>query len=133
MLDHLTLRTKDLEAAKAFFETVLGLEVGYRPAFPFRGYWVYAAGQPVVHLIPGGPIDRTRETIYQVAFRADDHEAVRLKLDRLSIPYSQMDLPELGERRLFIRTPTAILLELVFRNRSAESVASTSQEQDHAE
>ena len=58
---------------------------------------------------------------------------MRRKLDRLSIPYSQMDLPELGERRLFIRTPTAILLELVFRNRTAKSVASTSQEQDHAE
>ena len=69
-----------------------------------------------MHLIPGGPIDRTRETIYQVAFRADDHEAVRLKLDRLSIPYSGMDLPELGERRLFARTPTGILLELVFRD-----------------
>jgi hypothetical protein len=55
MLDHLTLRTKDLEAAKALFETVLGLDVGYRPAFPFRGYWVYAAGQPVVHLISGRP------------------------------------------------------------------------------
>jgi hypothetical protein len=26
-----------------------------------------------------------------------------------------MELPELGERRLFIRTPTGILLELVFR------------------
>ena len=39
MLDHVTLRTKDLEAAKAFFETVLGLEVGYRPAFPFPATW----------------------------------------------------------------------------------------------
>jgi hypothetical protein len=26
-----------------------------------------------------------------------------------------MDLPELGERRLFVRTPGGILLELVFR------------------
>jgi hypothetical protein len=26
-----------------------------------------------------------------------------------------MELPELGERRLFLRTPTGILLELVFR------------------
>jgi hypothetical protein len=58
---------------------------------------------------------------------------MRRKLDRLSITYSQMDLPEIGERRLFIRTPTAILLELVFRDRSAESVASTSLEQNHAE
>ena len=52
MLDHVTLRTKDLEA-KAFFETVLGLEVGYRPAFAFPGYWLYADGRPIVYLIPG--------------------------------------------------------------------------------
>jgi catechol 2,3-dioxygenase-like lactoylglutathione lyase family enzyme len=135
MLDHVTLRTKDLEGAKAFFETVLGLEVGYRPAFAFPGYWLYADGRPIVHLIPGqgGPVDRAGETIDHVAFRLNDHEGMRRKLDRLSIPYSQMDLPELGERSLFIRTPTAIRVELVFRNSSAEFVASTSQEQDHAE
>jgi catechol 2,3-dioxygenase-like lactoylglutathione lyase family enzyme len=135
MLDHVTLRTRDLEGTKAFFETVFGLEVGYRPTFPFPGYWLYAAGQPIVHLIPGqgGPVDRSGETIDHVAFRLDGHEAMRLKLDRLSVPYSQMDLPELGERRLFIRTPTGILLELVFRDPSAESVSSTSQEQIHAE
>jgi catechol 2,3-dioxygenase-like lactoylglutathione lyase family enzyme len=120
MLDHVTLRTKDLEGAKAFFETVLGLEVGYRPAFAFPGYWLYADGRPIVHLIPGqgGPVDRAGETIDHVAFRLNDHEGMRRKLDRLSITYSQMDLPELGERRLFIRTPTAILLELVFCDRN---------------
>jgi catechol 2,3-dioxygenase-like lactoylglutathione lyase family enzyme len=135
MLDYVTLQTKDLDAARAFFETVLGLEVGYRPAFPFPGYWVYAAGRPVVHLIPGqgDPVDRTGETIYQVAVRLDDHEALRLKLDRLSIPYSRMDVPELGERRLFIRTPTGILLELVFSDGSVESVSSRSREPIHAE
>jgi hypothetical protein len=81
----------------------------------------------------GGPVDRTGETIDHVAFRLDDHEAMRLKLDRLSIPYSRMDLPELGERRLFIRTPTGILLELVFRDENAESVTSRDQEQNHAQ
>jgi hypothetical protein len=65
--------------------------------------------------------------------RLNGHQGMRRKLDRLSITHSQMDLPEIGERRLFIRTPTAILLELVFRDRSAESVASTSLEQNHAE
>ncbi len=58
---------------------------------------------------------------------------MELKLDRLSIPYSQMNLPELGERRLFIRTPTGVLLELVFRATEAEFVTSTSQERSHAE
>ena len=135
MLDYVTLPTKNLEAAKAFFETVLGLEVGYRSTFPFPGHWVYAAGRPIMHLIlsQGGPLDRTGETIYQVAFRFDDHEPVRLKLDRLSIPYSRMDVPELGERRLFIRTPTGVLLELLFGDRSAESLSAASQEQIHAE
>jgi catechol 2,3-dioxygenase-like lactoylglutathione lyase family enzyme len=131
MLDHATLRTKDLEGTKAFFETVLGLEAGYRPAFPFAGYWLYAAGRPILHLIPGqgGPVDRSGETIDHVAFRMDNPEAMRLKLDRLAIPYSKMNLPELGERRLFLRTPTGILLELVFR---AAKVTTTSQERSHA-
>jgi len=135
MLDHVTLRTRDLEGAKAFFETVLGLEVGYRPAISFSGYWLYANGEPLVHLIPGqgGPVDRAGEAIDHVGFRLDDLEAMRLKLDRLSIPYSRMDLPELGERRLFIRTPTGILLELVFRAGNAGSVTSRDQDQNHAQ
>jgi catechol 2,3-dioxygenase-like lactoylglutathione lyase family enzyme len=135
VLDHVTLRTKDPEGAKGLFETVLGLKVGYRPAFAFPGYWLYAGGRPIVHLIPGqaGPVGRTGEGIDHVAFRLNDYEGMRRKLGRLSIPYSQMDLPELGERRLFIRTPAAILLELVFRDGSAETVASTSREPSHAE
>lgn len=39
----------------------------------------------------------------------------------MRVPYSQMELPELGERRLFIGMPTKILLELVFRDTKAAS------------
>jgi catechol 2,3-dioxygenase-like lactoylglutathione lyase family enzyme len=90
----------------------------------------YAGGDPVAHLIPGhgGPADRTGETIDHVGFRLADHDGMRRKLDGLGIPYSRMELPELGERRLFIRTPTGILLELVFRDTKAAS-PSTHQEQ----
>ena len=38
MLDHVTLRTHDLEGTRAFLEAVLGLKPGYRPAFTFSGY-----------------------------------------------------------------------------------------------
>jgi catechol 2,3-dioxygenase-like lactoylglutathione lyase family enzyme len=117
MLDHATLRTHDLEGTKAFLEAVLELKSGYRPAFSFPGYWLYAGDEPIVHLIPGqgGRVDRSGETIDHVAFRLADHDGMRRRLEGLSIPYSRMELPELGERRLFIRTPTGILLELVFR------------------
>lgn len=88
-----------------------------------------------MHLIPGtgGPTDPAGETIDHVAFCLRDHEEMRRKLDRFSMPYSQMDLPELGERRLFIRTPSGILLELVFRDMAAEFIAPTNLEQSRAD
>jgi len=132
MLDHVTLRTHDLEGTRTFFEAVLDLKAGYRPDFSFPGYWLYADGEPVVHLIAGrgGAIDRAGETIDHVAFRLSDHDGMRRRLDGLSIPYSQMELPELGERRLFLRTPTGILLELVFREGRAAPARSNQSKQE---
>jgi catechol 2,3-dioxygenase-like lactoylglutathione lyase family enzyme len=119
-LDHVTVRTRDLEGTRAFFEKVLDLTSGYRPDFPFPGYWLYAQGEPVVHLIPGGggTVDRRGETIDHVGFRLTGYDGHRRKLDALGVAYSTMDLPELGERRLFVQTPTGILLELVFREKT---------------
>ncbi|ASG21629.1 MULTISPECIES: glyoxalase [Nitrospirillum] len=125
-LDHATLRTADLEGTRSFLERVLDLRPGYRPPFDFPGYWLYAGDAPIVHLIPGSgaPVGRAGEMLDHVAFRMDGQSerywALRARLEGLAIPYSTMDLPDLGERRLFIRTPPsagggAILLELVFR------------------
>jgi catechol 2,3-dioxygenase-like lactoylglutathione lyase family enzyme len=135
MLDHVTLRTHDLEGTRAFLEDVLDLRPGYRPAFSFPGYWLYADNEPVVHLIPGhgGPVDRAGETIDHVGFRLTDHNGMRRKLDGLGVSYSRMELPELGERRLFIRTPTGILLELVFREKETAFASPPYREQDHDE
>jgi catechol 2,3-dioxygenase-like lactoylglutathione lyase family enzyme len=83
MLDHVTLRTHDLEGTSAFFEIVLGLKPGYRPASIFPGYWLCGGGRAVVHLIPGsgGTADCTGETIDHVAYQLTDHDGLRRKLD----------------------------------------------------
>jgi hypothetical protein len=60
-------------------------------------------------------VDRSGETIDYAGFRLEGYSKYREKLDVLDIHYSTMDLPELNERRLFVRTPTGILLQLVFR------------------
>ncbi|HEX6047654.1 MAG TPA: VOC family protein [Gemmatimonadaceae bacterium] len=49
-LHHVSLPVSDLERAKHFYETVLGLEPIPRPPFDFDGAW-YRAGDRDVHLI----------------------------------------------------------------------------------
>ena len=117
-LDHVTIRTGDIAGTRAFFEAVFDLTVGERPAAIRRipGYWLYADGKPIVHIIgsQGSGFDRAAEAIDHVGIRLDNYAAFRARLDRLAIPYSTMDLADIGERRLFLRTPGGPLLEAVF-------------------
>ncbi len=117
--DHLTIRTRDLGAAKAFFEQVFDLSEGERPAIIRRipGYWLFDGDRPVVHLIGSAPGDAgyTTEAIDHVGIRPDgSYRNFRARLERLDIPYSLMDVLELQERRVFFHTPGGPLLEAVF-------------------
>jgi glyoxylase I family protein len=117
-LDHVTIRTRDLQATRSFFLTVFDLEEGERPLAiqGIPGHWLYARGHPLVHIIgsQGTGFDRAAEAIDHVGFRLKGYAAFREKLDKLDIHYSTMDLADLGERRLFFRAPGGPLLEAVF-------------------
>ena len=97
-LDHVTIRTGDIDATRAFFETVFDLTIGERPLAIRRipGFWLYAEGRPIVHIIGsyGNGYDRAAEAIDHVGFRLEGYAAFRARLDRLAIPYSTMDLAE---------------------------------------
>ncbi|OCP04103.1 glyoxalase [Ensifer sp. LC14] len=130
-LDHVTIRTGDIDGTRAFFETIFDLTVGERPSAIRRipGHWLYADGKPIAHIIGsyGSGCDRAAEAIDHVGFRLEGYAAFRARLDRLAIPYSTMDLADIGERRLFLRTPGGPLLEAVF----SEPVPPISPEHDH--
>ena len=117
-LDHVTIRTRDLEATRSFFLTVFDLKEGERPFTIQRipGHWLYAGDHPLVHIIgsQGYGLDRSAEAIDHVGLRLEGYAAFRGKLDRLGIRYSLMDLADLQERRLFFRAPGGPLLEAVF-------------------
>jgi glyoxylase I family protein len=117
-LDHVTIRTRDLQTARSFFLKVFDLEEGERPLAVQRipGHWLYSEGHPLVHIIgaQGYGIDRAAEAIDHVGLRMEGYADLRNKLDQLGIHYSTMDLADIGERRLFFRTPGGPLLEAVF-------------------
>jgi catechol 2,3-dioxygenase-like lactoylglutathione lyase family enzyme len=50
-LDHVNLRTTQLEAMTGWYSDLLGLELGPRPNFPFAGAWLYAGDVAIIHLI----------------------------------------------------------------------------------
>ncbi len=50
-LDHVNVRTTQLDQMVDWYTTVLGMQSGNRPDFPFPGAWMYAGDSPVVHLV----------------------------------------------------------------------------------
>ena len=61
-INHLSIRTLDMESTRRFYVDLLGLSVGPRPAFPFPGLWLYRGdhadvAKAVVHVIGIDPND----------------------------------------------------------------------------
>ncbi len=117
-LDHVNIRTADLEPTKDFFVDVLGLRVGARPPFANRGYWLYAGAIPVVHLseeAPGGAETPAGTGSFgHVAFRAVGLAAMRRTLAERGIRFSEQVVPDRGEVQLFVNEPSGVRVELQF-------------------
>lgn len=89
--DHLTIRTRDLDVAKAFFEQVLDPVEGKRPAIIryIPGYWLFDGDLPVVHLTgtTRGDVGHPAEAIDHVGIRPDGPSYdFWERLERLGIP-----------------------------------------------
>ncbi|WP_200842952.1 MULTISPECIES: hypothetical protein [unclassified Raoultella] len=117
-IHHVTFRSHDMEATRDFFISVFDLQAGERPSLirnSIPGYWLYEFDKPIVHIIPASaegvrlPATALKESIDPVAFYLEGYQNVRIKLDRLGILYSLMDLVDIDERRIFIRAPGDLL------------------------
>jgi len=49
--DHVNVKTANLENMVRWYEEVLGLKPGPRPAFPFPGAWIYLGDRAIIHLV----------------------------------------------------------------------------------
>ena len=86
-LEHVTIRCANLKRTRDFYVELMGLSEGERPAFPFRGHWLYLGGVPVIHLVEasdsagawGGRLviptpEEGTGSFDHVAFRGDDFQ-----------------------------------------------------------
>ena len=118
-LDHATIVTGDVEAARRFLSSVVGLSEGPRPPFGVEGHWLYANGQPVIHLIWTAVASSARPAVPRI-----DHVGLRINsvqewsalLQRMQlsgVPYELSEVPLTGERQLFVAMAPGVVIELV--------------------
>ncbi|ABD55628.1 glyoxalase/bleomycin resistance protein/dioxygenase [Jannaschia sp. CCS1] len=71
-LDHINLQTVQLAAMVKWYDEVMHLHPGKRPAFPFDGAWLYAGDRPVIHVVEvaDAPPPAADLALEHVAFRA---------------------------------------------------------------
>lgn len=132
-LNHFSIRTTDMEATQRFYEGVLGLTVGPRPAFPFPGIWLYngphdQVANALVHVI--GVDLQDPEGLKQYLGGRDlsslkgsgavDHIAlfdtgleIKLRqLHKLGIPVRERTVPVIALHQLFLDDPNGVVIEL---------------------
>jgi catechol 2,3-dioxygenase-like lactoylglutathione lyase family enzyme len=128
-LEHVTIRCANLARTRDFYVDLMGLTDGERPAFPFRGHWLYLGGIPVVHLVEASdsagawgrdivipqPEDGTG-SFDHVAFRGDDFQAMRRQLQDAGVQFKERVVPGGRLSQLFVLDPEGVLVEINFRN-----------------
>jgi catechol 2,3-dioxygenase-like lactoylglutathione lyase family enzyme len=122
-LDHATIVTAELDTARRFFVDVAGLTEGARPPFSVAGYWLYANGRPVLHLIDAtvpAVVGRAAPRIDHIAFRLESAVEWQALLDRLraaGVRYQTAQVPQIGaqpaEQQLFVALALGVVIEFV--------------------
>ncbi|GAB7527010.1 VOC family protein [Paraburkholderia sp. 2C] len=132
-LDHATIVTPDLDAARRFFVDVVGLVDGARPPFRVDGAWLYADGRAVIHLVdstlpaasPDEPAPgRVAPRIDHIAFGVDSRDAWRALIARMEaagVAYQRSEVPLTQQVQLFVALAPGVVIEFVTAAQNAVS------------
>jgi catechol 2,3-dioxygenase-like lactoylglutathione lyase family enzyme len=113
-LDHVNIRTANLEAMTRFYTDVVGLTLGPRPPFSFAGSWLYCGENAVVHLVAREVEGVGASHIDHFAFRAQGLSDFLARLKSLEVPYRLTVVPQLELRQVNIADPDGNRIEVAF-------------------
>lgn len=108
-LDHVNVRTDNLEAMVAWYTEILGMRSGDRPKFQFPGAWMYVGDHPVVHLVStpddAGAGSEVSLKLEHFAFEATGMKAFEAKLAAAGEKFEKRDVPGFGVTQFNIWDP----------------------------
>ena len=128
--EHVLILADDVDKTKNFYVDILGLEVGYRPDFPFKGYWLYLKDNKkaaCIHLAmrkqdtgqdyyigKKEDVKSGSGAIDHVAFNCEDIDGMKEMFDNKSIEYTHRKVPGFPLEQLFVDDPDGVKVELNF-------------------
>jgi catechol 2,3-dioxygenase-like lactoylglutathione lyase family enzyme len=99
-LDHVNIRTAELDLMIDWYTNILGMRSGDRPDFPFPGAWMYAGDVAAVHLVgidhPPGTGSEVDLKLEHFAFSATGGAKFEARLQAMSVQYRRTDIPEIS-------------------------------------
>jgi glyoxylase I family protein len=115
-----------LDQLRDFYVEVVGLQAGPRPPFRSFGYWLYAGGEPVLHLSETSPGESRNSpgsttTFDHAAFRCSDLPGTEARLTARGIAFERAEVPTTGIVQLFFSDPAGNGVELGFTPPSADT------------
>jgi catechol 2,3-dioxygenase-like lactoylglutathione lyase family enzyme len=118
-LHHYTIRCapQELPPLLDFYTRVLRLQVGPRPDIPAPGAWLYAEGQPIVHLyahLAAADASRGTGPLDHVSFRSRGLREMRAHLAAQGVAFSEAPIPGWDIHQLFLHDPHGLKIEMTF-------------------
>jgi len=112
-LNHVNIRTRDLERMRTFLEDVAEVKVGPRPDFGFPGYWLYCGDQAALHLISiEANEDGIAGSVDHIAFDGFTLDPKKAALDKSGHKYRVTGVPGTPIQQIFVDGPDGVCIEL---------------------
>jgi len=115
-LDHVNVRTSNLERLVRFYTEALGLEQGERPPLGFPGAWLYAGDQAVIHLVgvEQQPQPQGSLRLEHFAFSASNLAGFLQRLARYGVEFKQSRQAGTGNVIINVQDPDGNRLHVDF-------------------
>ena len=119
-INHVAIRTLDLDQTNKFYTEVLGMGLAKRPPFNFPGSWLQI-GQTMIHVMAGdaaydtdGKFRPAGGCVDHISISAEGYDDFAGRFTKHGLEWREFAVPEADIVQLFVRDPNGILIELNF-------------------
>ena len=124
LIDHINIIAPGeiIDRVSNFYCDVFGFNVGFRPDFNSKGYWLYSDDKPQIHLTINDSLSQNNNTGFldHVAFSVTGLSQFVSKLRKCNIDYQSHYVSEIQTTQIFFQDPSGLRLEASFKNEKLE-------------